>query len=67
MWGPMPLPSPPGVHPLGLAVLRPRASHWHGFGNAGESRDLGAGWAFLGFFQVDSADLDPSPHNANPA
>lgn len=60
MQRPMPLPSPPGVEPLGPVVLRPHASHRHVFGNAGERRDSGAGVGFFFFFSVDSADLSAS-------
>lgn len=62
MQRPMPLPSPPGVEPLGPVVLRPHASHRHVFGNAGERRDFGAGVGFFFFFfsSVDSADLNAS-------
>lgn len=61
MQGPIPLPSPPSVEPLGSAVLRAHASHRHVFGNVGERRDFGAGVGFFFFLLVDSADLNPSP------
>lgn len=44
--GLMLLPSPPSAEPMGLVMLRPRASHWHILGNAGVI--LGAWGALFG-------------------